>query len=71
MGWYEHELVFAAITTLNEANKSTNASQVSSRTGLSRQRVVAAAGVLRRDGRIRDVGKGVAYNWRIIKEVKP
>lgn len=65
--WHEDErAVYDAIVTLNAAGRSTNASQVSARTGLSRQRVVTSAGYLRSYGAVRDVGKGSAYNWRAV-----
>jgi hypothetical protein len=61
------ESVLEAIRALNAANRNTNAGQVASVTKLSRQRVVVAATALRHQGKIKDVGKGNAYNWRVIE----
>lgn len=66
---FDESVVREAVRALNDAKRSTNVSQLSSRTQLSRQRVLAAAQRLQQLGLIRDVGRGSAYNFRIVDAV--
>jgi hypothetical protein len=62
----EHiEKVHEAIKRLNSYKRSTNNSQISALTGLTRAQVKDATMRLKGRGHIKDVGKGSAYNWRI------
>lgn len=63
--------VYGAIIALNHLGRTTNNSQIASRSGVSRTRVAQVTAMLRSRGFIKDVGKGAAYHWRITNKPVP
>lgn len=64
-GWSTDESeAYDAVVALNAAGRTTNTSQVASRSVLPRTRAQAALVSLRARHVVHDVGKGSAYHWR-------